>query len=88
MQIELQAQKDYLKKNPITNKSFIDIRNYYESERRASYRDTTEALYELIDNSIEARATKVAIVSKLKNGSDQPEAMAVIDNGEGMPEGF
>ena len=45
MQIELQAQKDYLKKNPITNKSFIDIRNYYESERRASYRDTTEALY-------------------------------------------
>ena len=39
MQIELQAQKDYLKKNPITNKA-IDIRNYYESERRASYRDT------------------------------------------------
>ena len=70
MQIELQAQKDYLKKNPITNKSFIDIRNYYESERRASYRDTTEALYELIDNSIEARATKVAIVSKLKKGDN------------------
>ena len=88
MQIELQAQKDYLKKNPITNKSFIDIRNYYESERRASYRDTTEALYELIDNSIEARATKIAIVSKLKKGDNKPEAMAVLDNGEGMPEGF
>ena len=33
MQIELQTQKDYLKKNPITNKSFIDIGNYYESEK-------------------------------------------------------
>ena len=39
------------------------------------------SLYELIDNSYEANATKFLLLAKNKSGTNQPESLAVIDNG-------
>lgn len=87
MHPELKAQTVIAEKNK-NDRSFIDPANFYESERNSGYKNTGNALYEIIDNAYEANADKIYIVAKNKGGSNQPEALAVIDNGTGMPKGF
>ena len=87
MHPELKAQTEVAIKNK-DDRSFIDPANFYESERNSGYKNTGNALYELIDNSYEANADKIFIAAKNKPGTNQPESLAVIDNGTGMPEGF
>ena len=79
----LKEQIDYAKKNN-SDKSFIDASNFLESERESGYKNTVYALYELIDNSYEAQASKIFITAKNKPGTNHPNQIAVIDNGEGM----
>ena len=52
-------------------------------EKNAGYKSTVHALAELIDNSFEAEATKVAIVLQIDSNSNL-QKIAVIDNGLGM----
>lgn len=53
--------------------------------RDIGYRDTGRALDELIDNAIQAEATKVLVTFGFGAGSDaKPTAIAVVDNGHGM----
>ena len=87
MHPELKAQTVIAEKNK-NDRSFIDPANFYESERNSGYKNTGNALYEIIDNAYEANADKIYIVAKNKGGSNQPEALAVIDNGTGMPKDF
>ena len=79
----LKEQINYAKKNN-SDKSFIDASNFLESERESGYKNTVYALYELIDNSYEAQASKIFITAKNKPGTNHPNQIAVIDNGEGM----
>ena len=58
----LKEQIDYAKKNN-SDKSFIDASNFLESERESGYKNTVYALYELIDNSYEAQASKIFITA-------------------------
>jgi hypothetical protein len=59
--------------------------------RQAGYRTTATAVAELVDNSIEAGATKIDIVAVSRTtfinarNSNQVERIAVLDNGCGMP---
>ncbi len=87
MHPELKAQTEVAIKNK-DDRSFIDPANFYESERNSGYKNTGNALYEIIDNAYEANASKIFIVAKNKPGTNQPEALAVIDNGTGMPKDF
>jgi hypothetical protein len=64
--------------------------NGVESLRDNGYRDTAMALAELIDNAIQAEATKVEIIliERPFKGNEKTESLVdeivVIDNGEGM----
>ena len=55
MHPELKAQTEVALKTK-DDRSFIDPANFYESERNSGYKNTGNALYELIDNSYEANA--------------------------------
>lgn len=62
---------------------------FVESMRNTHYKHTGTALDELIDNSIEAGATQVCIALGYGGGSTaKPDALAVIDDGHGMPKGM
>lgn len=62
---------------------------FVESMRNTHYNHTGTALDELIDNSIEAGATQVCIALGYTGGSTaKPDALAVIDDGHGMPKGM
>ncbi len=59
---------------------------FVESMRNTHYKHTGTALDELVDNSIEAGATRIAIALGYSGKSDaKPDALAVIDDGHGMP---
>ena len=68
--------------------SIIDSKMTVQSMRDSGYKSTTHALAELIDNSIEGRATAIEIfgVSRRdsRTGKLTLKELAVLDNGEGM----
>ena len=87
MHPELKAQAIIAEQNK-NDRSFIDPVNFYESERNSGYKNTGNALYEIIDNAYEANASKIFITAKNSPGTNKPESIAVIDNGTGMPKDF
>ena len=59
---------------------------FVQSMRNTYYKHTGTALDELIDNSVEAGATQVLIALGYSGSSTaKPDAIAVIDDGHGMP---
>ena len=52
MHPELKAQTIVAEQNK-NDRSFIDPVNFYESERNSGYKNTGNALYEIIDNNSE-----------------------------------
>jgi hypothetical protein len=57
--------------------------------RDIGYRDTGRALDELIDNALQAEATKILVTFGFGADSDaKPSAIAVVDNGHGMDPGM
>ena len=62
---------------------------FVESMRNTHYKHTGTALDELIDNSIEASASQICIaLGYTGNSKAKPDALAVIDDGHGMPPGM
>jgi hypothetical protein len=92
-QAELARQKKYLARLPEKFEyPLFNSRQAIESQRRSGYRNTAAAAREIVDNAIEAGATKVHIVFDTR-GRDQRQkyeraeavtAVAFIDNGSGM----
>lgn len=68
--------------------SIVDVRMTVEAMRDSGYKSTTHALAELIDNSIESRATTIEIFGVSRQDSQTGrftlKELAVLDNGEGM----
>src|ERR1039457_2822002 len=65
----------------------FNARQAVESQRRSGYKDTAAASREIVDNAIEACATRVDVVFdtvKAKNSKRLVSAVAFIDNGAGM----
>lgn len=66
--------------------SIIQFQNFIIATRDSGYKSTASALAELVDNAIEAHATKIEIhIDKLENAEEQYEVY-VVDNGNGMNE--
>jgi Histidine kinase-, DNA gyrase B-, and HSP90-like ATPase len=85
---ELERQEKYLAQLPEDYEfPLFNARQAVESQRRSGYKDTAAASREIVDNAIEARATRVDVVFdtvKAKNGKQSVTAVAFIDNGSGM----
>jgi hypothetical protein len=65
--------------------SLVVASNFIEATRDSGYKSLGSALAELIDNSFEAKATRVAVAIERAEGVDPPEAhLRVSDNGKGM----
>lgn len=85
---ELERQKKYLAQLP-EHYAFplFNARQAVESQRRSGYKDTAAAAREIVDNAIEAGASKVGIIFDTARGGGNRRyvnAVAFIDNGSGM----
>jgi hypothetical protein len=88
---EVERQQKYLNKLP-EDFSFplFNAAQALESQRRSGYRNTAAAAREIIDNAIEAKATRIDICFerpkqlKQHQRADSIYAIAFIDNGSGM----
>jgi len=85
---ELERQEKYLAQLPEDYEfPLFNARQAVESQRRSGYKDTAAASREIVDNAIEACATRVDVVFdtvKASNGKRLVSAVAFIDNGAGM----
>jgi hypothetical protein len=81
----LQAQHDYIEKLEAEQFGWDILVGdaFVRGMRDIGYKSTAFALAELIDNAVQASATKVDIVFGF-NGGAKPSKIAVIDNGHGM----
>jgi hypothetical protein len=65
--------------------SLIQFQNFIIATRDSGYKNTAAALAELVDNALEAGATKVEIqIAKLDNTEGEQYELYVVDNGNGM----
>jgi hypothetical protein len=82
---ELERQEKYLADLP-DDFSFplFNVRHAVESQRRSGYRDTAAAAREIVDNAIEAGATRIDVAIETDRGKKAVSDMAFIDNGSGM----
>src|SRR5437660_2599798 len=88
---EIERQRKYLARLP---KDFtyplFNSKQALESQRRNGYRNTAAAAREIVDNSLEAGATKIHVIferpvrTKAHERSDSISAVAFIDDGAGM----
>lgn len=92
---ELERQKKYL--DQLGDKFTFPLFNSkraLESQRRSAYRNTAAAAREMVDNAIEAGATKVHVIfhrpsdRKSHQRKDAVVSVAFIDNGSGMLPGM
>lgn len=82
---ELERQEKYLADLPDDfTFPLFNVRHAVESQRRSGYRDTAAAAREIIDNAIEAGATRIDVAIETDPGRKAVSDMAFIDNGSGM----
>lgn len=70
----------------VYRKSLIEYQNFIVATRDSGYKSTASALAELVDNAIEARATKIQIQIEKIHGADGviSHDIFIVDNGKGM----
>jgi len=68
------------------NYSIIALDRFIQATRDSGYKGTASAISELVDNSIQAGATRIAISVTAKTSDDEDRAIevSVLDNGGGM----
>lgn len=63
----------------------IQVQNFIMATRDSGYKSTAAALAELVDNAIEAGATKIHLqIKKSELQTDEEYELQIIDNGRGM----
>jgi len=82
---EIERQQKYLGELP-DDFSFplFNVRHAVESQRRSGYQDTAAASREIVDNAIEAGATRIDIMFETDPGKKSVRRIGFIDNGSGM----
>lgn len=81
----LQAQRDLVARLDESGWELIVGDAFVRGMRDIGYKSTSYALAELIDNSVQASATKIDVVFGFEGGSSaKPTKLAVIDDGHGM----
>ncbi len=83
----LNAQREYTSQLALKGNEFalVAAEAFVRGIRDIGYKSTATALDELIDNSIQAGATRVDVAFEFaRKSSSQPTGIALIDNGHGM----
>ncbi len=71
----------------MNQQTLINFQNFIIATRDSGYKNTASALAELVDNAIEAAATKVEIqIDKLQEHDGEQYEVLIIDNGKAMTE--
>ncbi len=85
---EVERQKKYLDRLPEDYVfPLFNAKQALESQRQSGYRDTASASREIVDNAVEAGASRVDVVfdaAKNASGKKVVKAVAFIDDGSGM----
>jgi hypothetical protein len=69
----------------MTRQPIVRLDRFIQATRESGYKSTSNAIAELVDNALEAKATQIAIrVDDAENTSQWPIRVAVADNGCGM----
>lgn len=76
----LERQKQYVEKKDCAIFTLVAAEAFVEGMRDSGYKSTATAIDEFIDNSLQAGATRVDVVTRRSTGTD----IAVIDDGHGM----
>src|SRR5688572_6274623 len=84
---DLAAQREYSRK--LVERGFdfslVVADAFIRGIRDIGYKHTGTAIYELIDNALQAGASAVQVVLGFEGASEKkPDRIAVIDNGHGM----
>ncbi len=66
------------------NYSIVALDNFIRATRDSGYKDTSSAVAELVDNSLQAGATEISILFTADDREKHPIVLKVIDNGCGM----
>lgn len=67
-----------------TQASIVLLDKFIQATRESGYRNTTSAIAELVDNALQADATKIGIQVARSTDTHNPLRIAVVDNGAGM----
>ena len=72
--------------NNNVGENIIDLSYYINSLRHTGYKNIVNAIAEIVDNSLEAKAQDVLVICTLKSGrrGDVVSEIAILDNGCGM----
>src|SRR5690242_5903422 len=88
---EIDRQKKYLGRLPSTFEfPLFNSKHAIQSQRRSGYRNTAAAAREMVDNAIEAGATRIDVIFERPaqlgphERKDSVRGVAFIDNGSGM----
>lgn len=89
MSTELENQQHYLEDKGEQNFTFVAPETFVEGMRDSGYKSTATAIDEFVDNSIQAAATHVDIITtKVTRGNKRKRKhvkdIAIVDNGHGM----
>jgi hypothetical protein len=88
---DLERQRDYVR--ALTESGFqyplVAAQSFVRGMRDSGYKSTATAIDELVDNAIQAQATRVDIVMGYGKGSTkkvlrEADSLAIVDNGHGM----
>ncbi len=83
---DLAAQRAYARKMAGTRPNLVVADAFVRSIRSLGYKSTATALFEDIDNSIEAGAENIHVIFGYNGKSEaKPDQIFVIDDGHGMP---
>lgn len=67
--------------------NLVNFQNFIIATRDSGYKSTASALAELVDNAIEAKATKIEIqINKFDDREEEQYEVLIIDNGNAMTE--
>jgi len=70
----------------MSRQTLVNFQNFILATRDSGYKNTSSALAELVDNAIEANATKIEIqIKKVADTGIEQYELTVSDNGCGMP---
>ena len=71
--------------NPEKDFSIVAVDKFIRATRDSGYKGTPSAVAELIDNALQAEATKISVNLRIEaEQADYPVVLSVIDNGTGM----
>ena len=89
MSTELENQQQYLEEKGEQNFTFVAPETFVEGMRDSGYKSTATAIDEFVDNSIQAGATRIDIITTEttrgnKRMRKHVKDIAIVDNGHGM----